>query len=164
MTTTVVRKRGKPANTEDKKPSHKDMVLKLRSVSFLMGMETDALNNAIEDAQKFFLELDLGVAATVRLETTGHPNTYDYEYRDLCFQKQGGSWMFVVEIGDGQSYPDTTALLNTSRRVRELAATKIPEMLVALHDAATKKVETVKAAHMGLRAFLAEARDDGGEE
>lgn len=113
-----------------------------------IGAAADALNAAIERAEKALSSLRLGARAGVPLEAEGDAR--------LEFGKLSDRWQLVLV--DGESVSRLTA---TSLETRVRAAAALPALLAALRLESVAQVREVREAARLVDAFAAAVSEEG---
>lgn len=133
-------------------------IQRARELAIEFDRETAKLNEALEATEAVLKDLGLGVRVQVNF-----PDPEDESptgWRFLCFDKHGGDWRLLVEVGD-DAYPDSIAtkiLRNASRDVRLEAIEFIPALIEALVEEAQSKLTTVKKKAGAMEKLVAELR------
>lgn len=118
--------------------------LELQSKRTELHASTDALNVKLEEVEKAFVQLGLGVPAQVLLSADGN------KCRLLRFGKLDNRWrLLFVDLDD-----TTSPLVNASRAWRMTSVQHFPALLAALSAALTKEIIEVKQRSDDLDRFV----------
>jgi hypothetical protein len=108
----------------------------------------DDLNIRITAAEKAIVDLKLGVAADVLLES--RPNGFS---RHLSFLQDGGRWRLAITEGE-----EFTPLVNTSRAIRIQAVEHLHRLVEAIATAVEIEESRVDSARTHVSRFVEELR------
>lgn len=121
---------------------------------------TEALNNGLRTVEKTLAELNLGVRATVALET---PSEVVGERRRLLgFGKYDNAWRLIVFSIDADNPEpeeedwEQVPLMNCNRETRAAAVDLLPELVRALAAQAEAEAQAVSTKSMELATFVDE--------
>jgi hypothetical protein len=109
------------------------------------GAAMDELNNVWMSVEAYFCDLNLGVSAEVPLAVG--------DRRVLRFSREKDEWVLSI-LETGSTY--WSPILNASREVRVLAASRVSALEEALLAKTKVQYEAVKTASETLRSFLRE--------
>lgn len=127
-----------------------------------IGVGLDALNAELESAETALRNIELNVAAHVRLS---HHIFVDgeEEHADLAWRPGSRGWRLVIEEGSTVWEEEkVTEVCRGPKELRILAAQKLPELLDAIIQRAEAEVEQVDAGIVGVRAFTVSLAVNGG--
>jgi len=128
----------------------------LASVSRSINNASDQLSEQLSNIEKALNGYALGVCAWVDLPIDGSANS---QVHRLGYDQHGNKWCLLWATGaDEEETWDQKPLLESPREIRLLAVTVIPELAVALTEAAEKcavKIAERAAAARVISASLA---------
>lgn len=103
---------------------------------------TDGLNDMLSAVEAHLIVLHLGVRASVSIDTGV----------ELEFGKYDKKWLLAISWPRSSS--GAAPLTSTSRELRLLAASKLPELIVALVAEAKRQNDLVREARTNIAAIL----------
>ncbi len=120
-----------------------------------LGAAADALNTALQRAEKKLRDLGYGVRASVEVET--YVTVYSPEPDTtvcLTFGKRDGKWQLFLETYQGNSEPEESDLLSAGIEIRRKAALAIAPLILALEEAKEHQIAGLTDAHNDLTGLL----------
>jgi hypothetical protein len=124
-----------------------------RELATTLNAATDELNTALTEAEQALISLELGVHGWVVIAAQENGRG-----RSLDFGKLDGAWRLYTETTADAwaSSNGAMPLVNASREVRILAASKFPDLVSDLMAKVRTEVERVKESTAAVRSVVAE--------
>lgn len=110
-----------------------------RKIGEVLSIETEALNEALAQAEAELQSLHLGVPGEIQVD----------EDVILFFRKKDKGWILGMSVKGN----DVDAR-STSRRMRMAVAEKLPELLAMMKERTRQEIEDVRAARMKVQQFI----------
>ncbi|TQF09456.1 hypothetical protein FJV41_44555 [Myxococcus llanfairpwllgwyngyllgogerychwyrndrobwllllantysiliogogogochensis] len=126
---------------------------------------TDEMNRSIQEVEAELVALQLGVRASVNLESETDPEFGSTWYRSLIFGKDAKVWRLLIAEGrnDDPGGDVYTPLVNASREVRLRATEHLPLLVQELVTTAEAEIARVEAATKAAKAVASAIKVGGAK-